>query len=156
MELDTGAGVSLISQETYNKHFNGTPLQTSATRLHTYTGNCGQFYVQLKYQGQNVTLPLLVVECSGPSLFGRDWLSHIKLDWRKICSIHVSDASLPQDIQARVRTTIQSHPNVFKLGLRTIKEITVKLEMKAEAQPKFYKARPVPYTLQGAVEAEYN
>ena len=149
-----------FSQETYNKHFHGTPLQPSANRLHTYTGDpvqvCGQFHVQLKYQGQNVTVPLLVVEGSGPSLFGRDWLSHIKLDWRKICSIRVSDASLPQDIQARLRTTIQSHPNVFKPGLGTIKGITAKLEMKAEGQPKFYKARPVPYALQEAVEAEYN
>ena len=108
MELDTGAGVSLISQETYNKYFKGTPLQPSVTRLHAYTGDpvqvCGELHVQLKYQGQNVTVPLLVVEGSGPSLFGRDWLSHIKLDWRKICSIRMSDASLPQDIQARLRT----------------------------------------------------
>ena len=78
MELDTGAGVSLISQVTYNKHFKGTELQPSATRLHTYTGSPvqvgGQFHVQRKHQGQNVTVPLLVVEGSGPSPFGRDWL----------------------------------------------------------------------------------
>ena len=160
MELDTGAGVSIISQETYNRYFNGTPLQPSSTRLHTYTGYpvqvSGQFHAQLKYQNQCVTVPLLVVEGSGPSLFGRDWLSRVKLDWKKICSIHVSDAGLPQDIKTRLHTTIQSHPSVFQPGLGTIRGITAKLEMKTDAQPKFYKARPVPYALQEAVEAEYN
>ena len=29
MELDTGAGVSVISEETYKKHFSGTPLRPS-------------------------------------------------------------------------------------------------------------------------------
>lgn len=79
MELDTGAGVSIISQETYNKHFKETPLQPSDTLLHTYTGHpvqvSGQFQVKLKYQNQNVNVPLLVVKGSGPSLFGRNWLS---------------------------------------------------------------------------------
>jgi len=66
MELDTGAGVSIISQETYNRHFKETTLQPCDTRLHTYTGHpvqvSGQFLVQLKYQNQNVTVPLLVVK----------------------------------------------------------------------------------------------
>ena len=74
MELDTGAGVSIISEETFNKHFIGIPLRPSSTCLHTYTGHpvevAGQFNVHLKYQ--SATLPLLVVEGSGPSLFGRD------------------------------------------------------------------------------------
>lgn len=68
----------------------------------------------------------------------------------------MSDASLPPAIQACLRATIQSHPNVFKPGLGTIKAITAKLEMKVEAQPKFYEALPVLYALKEAVEAEYN
>ena len=45
---------------------------------------------------------------------------------------------------------------MFQPGLGTIKGITAKLEMKHDAQPKFCKARPVPYALQEAVEAEYS
>ena len=40
MELDTGAGVSIISQETYNRHFKETPLQPCNTRLHNPDGSC--------------------------------------------------------------------------------------------------------------------
>ena len=160
MELDTGAGVSVISEETYKKHFSGTPLMPSNTRLRAYTGQTlkvhGQLIAHLKYQDQSADVPLLVVEGSGPSLFGRDWLSRIRLDWTKICNIRVSETVLPQGVASQLRTTIQNHPNVFKPGLGTVKGITAKLEMKPDARPKFCKARPVPYALQEAVEAEYN
>ena len=112
--------------------------------------------MHLTYQDQSADVPLIEVEGSGPSLFGRDWLSHVKLDWKKMCSICVSDTGLPQDVKSRLHTVIQSYPEVFKLGLGTIKGITAKLEMKSDAQPKFCKARPVPYAPQEAVEAEYS
>ena len=68
----------------------------------------------------------------------------------------MSETDLPQGVASQLRTTIQNHPNVFKPGLGTVKGITAKLEMKPDARPKFCKARPVPYALQEAVEAEYN
>ena len=90
MELDTGAGISVISEETYKKHFSGTPLMPS-NRLHAYTGHPlkvhEQLIAHLKYQDQSADVPLLVVEGSGPSIFGRNWLSQIRLDWTKICNI---------------------------------------------------------------------
>ena len=160
MELDTGAGVSVISEETYKKHFSGTPLMQSNTRVRAYTGHPlkvhGQLLAHLKYQDQSADVPLLHVEGSGPSLFGRYWLSRRRLGWTKICNIRVSETDLPQGVASQLRTTIQNHPNVFKPGLGTVKGITAKLEMKPDARPKFCKARPVPYALQEAVEAEYN
>ena len=54
MEFDTGAGVSVISEETYKKHVSGTPLMSSNTRLRAYTGHPlklhGQLIAHLKYQ----------------------------------------------------------------------------------------------------------
>ena len=150
----------------------------SNTRLRAYTGRPlkvhGELIAHLKYQDQSADVPLLVVEGSGPSLFGRDWLSRIRLDWTKICNIRVSETDLPQGVASQLHTTIiiiiyniykalipngptiQNHPNVFKPGLGTVKGITAKLEIKPDARPKFCKARPVPYDLQQAVEAEYN
>ena len=64
MELDTGAGVSVISEETYKKTFSGTPLMLSNTRLRAYTGHPlkvhGQLIAHLKYQDQSADVPLLV------------------------------------------------------------------------------------------------
>ena len=131
MELDTGAGVSVISEETYKKHFSGTPLMPSNTRLRAYTGHPltvhWQLIAHLKCQDQGTDVPLLVVEGSGPSLFGRDWLS--RLNWTKICNICISETDLPQGVASQLHTTIQNHPNVFKPGLGTVKGITAKLEL---------------------------
>ena len=98
----------------------------------------------------------LLLKAQALPFLGRDWLSQIRLDWTKICNIRVSETDLPQGVASQLRTTIQTHPNVFKLGLGTVKGITAKLEMKPDARPKFCKARPVPYARQEAVEAEYN
>ena len=69
---------------------------------------------------------------------------------------HIAEACKSKSVRSKLHTAIQSHPNVFQPGLGTIKGITAKLEMKQDAQPKFCKARPVPYALQEAVEAEYS
>ena len=101
-------------------------------------------------------MPLLVVKGSGPSPFARNWLPCVKLDWKKICRIRVSDPGLTPDVKSQLPNTVQYHSNVFNPGLCSIKGITPKLEMKPDAQPKFCRARPVPYALHEAVDAEYH
>ncbi|CAH3164499.1 unnamed protein product [Porites lobata] len=130
------------------------PSEKTYAQLTTILKN--HFAPKKLYQDQSADVPLLHVEGSGPSLFGRYWLSRRRLGWTKICNIRVSETDLPQGVASQLRTTIQNHPNIFKPGLGTVKGITAKLEMKPDAHPKFCKARPVPYALQEAVEAEYN
>ena len=105
MELDTGAGILVISKETYKKHFIGTPLMPSNTRLSAYAGHPlkvhEQLIAQLKYQDQSADVPLIVAEGTGLPLFGRDWLSRIRLAWTKISNIRVSEAKHPGRISWR-------------------------------------------------------
>ena len=83
MELDTGADVSLISEETYNQRWKHIPLQESTTTLRSYSGDLigvkGQMEVNVTYGDQHRKLPLLVVKGKGPNLLGKDWLSRITL-----------------------------------------------------------------------------
>ena len=53
-----------------------------------------------------VTLLLLVVEGSRPSLLGRNWLFLVKLNWKKICSIRVSNPGLPRHVKTQLHTTV--------------------------------------------------
>ena len=57
----------------------------SCTQLKMFMGEIvealGILPVQVECNGQNRDLDLLVVPGSGPSLFGRNWLQHIKLYW---------------------------------------------------------------------------
>ena len=52
-EIDTGASVTLISEETYNEHYQDKPLQKSSLKLKTYTGEplqvLGQAAVTVSY-----------------------------------------------------------------------------------------------------------
>ena len=40
----------------------------------------GQVDVNVDYKGKKIQLPLLIIEEYKPALFGRDWLTAIKLD----------------------------------------------------------------------------
>jgi len=88
MELDTGAVVSVIGENTYLSTWphDPPPLQPSTIELHTYSGEelkvLGSITVTVDYQGQQEELPLLVVKGSGASLMGRNWLQKIRLDLR--------------------------------------------------------------------------
>ena len=77
MELDTGAGISIVSKNTYNQLWPESerpPLQTSTVHLKTYTGEklpvLGVTDVVAEYQQQSDRMQLHIVDGKGPSLFG--------------------------------------------------------------------------------------
>ena len=47
----------------------------------------GQLNVRVKYGVQEAKLVLVVVGGNGPSLFGRNWLKYLRLDWRNIAVV---------------------------------------------------------------------
>ena len=107
MEVDTGAAMSLISQETYWQLWEVPPaLKPSTIRLHTYSGQqlvvLGTLKVKVKYEAQQVDLSVMVVEGSGPSLLGRDWLEHLKLNWKKL-SVHYTPLEWTQKLQIKFK-----------------------------------------------------
>ncbi len=92
MEVDTGAAVSLISEVAFNRNWPGKSLEQSSIKLKSYAGEAievkGSLQVQVEYNDQHVTVPLIVVKGNGPNLLGREWLTKIKLDWHSICSLN--------------------------------------------------------------------
>ena len=57
-------------------------------------------------------LSLIVVKGPGPSLLGRNWLSHITLDWK---SIHII-----RQHQGSLKSLLTEFKDVFSEGLGTI------------------------------------
>jgi hypothetical protein len=88
MDVDTGATVSVISSAKQARLFPKTVLKSTSTVLTTYTGEpmavAGIMDVDVSYQGQREVLRLYVVQGDGPTLFGREWLRAIRLDWANI------------------------------------------------------------------------
>jgi hypothetical protein len=149
MEVDTGASVSVISQTTYSRLWGSgkaPALRKTNIRLRQYTGECipllGAIEVDVMYEGQSVTVKLLVVDGEGPSLIGRDLLKKIRLNWGEIMHMRV------------VGDILSKHADVFKDELGTLRGTTVKLTVDPNAKPRFCKPRTVPYAMKAKVEAE--
>ena len=148
MEVDTGAAVSLMSRIVQEKLFPQASLQKSATTLRTYTGEAmrviGKLQVIVTYGSQTKTLTLYIVPGNGPTLLGREWLQHIRLDWKAI-------ALMTKD---PLQQLLNKHAELFDDTLGTMKDYTATLRVKDSARPKFHKPRPVPFAVWEAVSKE--
>ena len=152
MELDTGAAVSLISEETYRKLLPTSALKPTSVNLRTYTGQsmsvAGQIEVEVRYQQQTHTLPLFVVTGEGPSLLGRNWLKHLILDWKTIGLVSRCHG------EERVKDLLRKYEFVFTEGMGTMTQYQAKLTLKPDTTPVFKKPRPVPFTLRDTLSQE--
>ena len=83
----------------------------------------------------------------GPTLLGRDWLQHIRLDWASMFQIKaVKDDALQQ--------LLQPFESLFKEELGTFTRDKVTIHIDPSVVPKFCKARPLLYALKEMVEKE--
>lgn len=141
-EIDTGAAVTLISEQTYQEHCHNTPLQKPSLHLKTYTEEqlqvLGQMTVTVSYHNQQGLYTLYVVKGSGPSLLGRDLLKHIRLDWRGI-AMSVN--------QVNMLSYQTQYSDVFSDELGTLKSTQAHLAVQPNSVPKFCKPRLVPFAL---------
>ncbi len=152
MEIDTGASVSIMSETTYNsvfKHEKPSIHMGEHVELRTYTGQkipvVGSCSVTVEHNNQNTQLPLLIVSGQGPNLLGRDWLRHLKLAWQEIHQVR------------RLYSTAEimnQYEELFRDDLGKLKGQTVQIKIKSDAQPKFCKARTVPFSMKKQVEDE--
>ena len=149
MTLDTGASISIISEQTYQTQLPHLHLHKSDILLRTYIGEtltvCGETQVCVTYKKQQYHLPLVIVEGNGPPLFGRNWLQQITLDWKEISMVMTNLDAL-----------LQHYHSLFKDELGTMVGVTAKLKVNPDATPKFCRARAAPYALKDAIEKDIN
>ena len=148
MEVDTGASLTLVSEQTFHSHWPDTRLAESRIKLSSYGGESipvlGTIDVLVKYGNQETTIPLLVVKGEGPSLLGRNWLEKIQLNWYEIFWLH----------NATLNELLEKHRAVFGSDLGTAKGFKAKIIVESSASPKFLRARSLPYFFREKVEAE--
>ena len=148
MEVDTGASLSVISEQTFQAIASPTDkLQATSITLTTYSGQnlhiLETYDVQVGYKSQSQTLPLVVVQGHEPSLFWRNWLEKIKIDWNSIYSVQ----------EQSISSLINKYNSLFSNSLGFLQDATAKLYVNTKAAPKFFRARPVPYRLKDKIES---
>ena len=152
MEIDTGASVSIINEDTFKtirKGESNLELQDTTVKLKTYTGDPiivhGSIVVPVEHNGQAARLPLVVAAGKGPNLLGRDWLSALCLDWKTIFSVGKS---------LTLQQVLDEHSEVFEEGLGELRDVEAKIHIDKDAKPRFHKARKVPFAIRKKVEDE--
>jgi len=107
----------------------------------------------VEHSNQVKNLTLYVVETQGPTLFRRDWLHQIQLDWKQICTL--SKEKPPQETQKKLEKLLDEYSEVrFQNEIGTLKSTKTKLTLKEHSQAKFYKARPVSKAMKPKVEVK--
>ena len=86
---------------------------------------------------------------NGPSLLGRNWLKHIRLDWAQIAAV-----TAEQTPSVTLQSLLKKHEEIFRDELGTVTSCKAKLQIRNDAQPKFCKARSVPFALKEPIEQE--
>ena len=132
MEVDTGAAVSLISEATMKKLLPRMKVQPSNMTLKTYTKEqmkvLGKIEVNVEYGEQKEVLSLIVVKGNGPSSLGRNWLTRIFIDWKRIGAVTaVQDTNL--------QSLLERYANLFKEDLGAITSYQVKLHIRKDTTP---------------------
>ena len=133
MEVDTGASMSIISKETYNRLWpdQKPTLRDSSITLRTYSGEQltteGTINVDVQYKDQKAHLQLVVGTGQGPSLLGRDWLVKIHLDWTELCSNYTCCSLSLQD-------TLEGNLSVFSSELGTLNDTTFTIKSHSSTQ----------------------
>ena len=91
IEIDTGATISIMSQESYKELWPDRDLKESKAELRTYSGEylkiLGEIETRVSNSNNHAKLPLVIVQGRGPTLLGRDWLSRLHLDWSQVNAI---------------------------------------------------------------------
>ena len=153
MEVDTGAAVSVVSSKTWEKLQLKVPLCKPDVTLKTYTNEVmrviGEAKLNVTYGHEKHLLRLYVVEGNGPSLVGRDWLGKFRLNWKSLGIGMVSCVGV-----SSVDLVLQKYEDVFVEDVSEIKGFKAKLRVKANAVPRFLRARPIPFALKDAVGKE--
>ena len=136
MELDTDTDVTLISEKVWKEQLSAVPLCNTEVQLWTYTGEPlkvkGEVQVTAAHNDQMEKLPLLVVQGDRPSLFGKNWLRELRLNWSEI-----------RKVTTELEGLLSKYSGLFQDGLGTVKDYKVKLAVK-----------PVPFALKEAVEKD--
>ncbi|XP_069105158.1 uncharacterized protein [Argopecten irradians] len=142
-EIDTGAAVTVCAENVYYWYFSHLPLQKPTVRLRDYGEGriplLGEISVPVNYGSQNYVLPLRVVCGDRPSLLGRNWLKHVKLDWPSIFALKRYPKS--DGVKSEIDKLLAKHHKLFEKGLGTITEFKAQVKVKDGApQPIFCKS----------------
>lgn len=99
--------------------------------------------ILVKYNDREV-LPLFVVGGTSPTLLGRNWIQALGLPVADVVNLH----------NTSTEGLFSKFPEVFSGGPGLLKNVEAKMCVPDGSRPRFFKPRPVPFSLQDLVTQE--
>eukprot|EP00057_Strongylocentrotus_purpuratus_P013848 XP_011668322.1 PREDICTED: uncharacterized protein K02A2.6-like [Strongylocentrotus purpuratus] len=159
MEVDTGASMGVIPADLYHEKLQHIRLDKPTYRFKSYSGTLPLLdlaQVEVQYGGKIMSDVLIVAHIKDqPAILCRNRLESIQPNWRSVFKVApVKDDPFQGSTQHGLSEIQRKHQAVFEPGLGTMTNHKAKIKVKSDPQPRFNKARPVPYALREKVEAE--
>lgn len=150
MELDSGSARCVISECLYSNRFVNYPLEKSILKMCLYDGHrispLGYFNAVVSFNSIKKVLKFFVVKNGGPPILGRDFMTAFHLVITCDLKYFNHDTELG--------TLLGKYPDLWRGELGTFNRFKIKLQLKENSIPKFFKARTVPFALKDKVEQE--
>ncbi|XP_046975644.1 uncharacterized protein K02A2.6-like [Vanessa cardui] len=150
-EIDSGSAVTVISESYYKNNFKDVPLSTTQKQLRTYNGKnifcVGIIHVPVTYASQTHIIAIYVVRSGGPPLLGRNFISKFNLQLVPVNYHSIENESFITDLQ-------QKYSSLFSDKLGTFNKYKIKLSLRDNVKPVFFKARPIAFALRDKVIKE--
>jgi len=152
-ELDTGADVTIGTIEDWLTL--GKPqLKLSHDQLFAYGGQPihvkGRCTVDVNYKGKSFTLPLFVVQGTGSSLCGQNWIDALNIDLNEFYygsspTVNVKPLHANRVYsKTKLSAVLDKYTATFSPGLGRCTKAKAALHLRPDAWPRFFKPRPIP------------
>ncbi|UYV61734.1 K02A2.6-like [Cordylochernes scorpioides] len=156
MEVDTGADVSVVSKNFFLTNLKNVTLEKYSGHLKSFSGNLipvfGKCLVNVSYKNYQEKLPLIVTGQfnNQTPLLGRNWIRILKADWPNC----VFDICNNINVISNLELFLEVYKRVFENKDLPIQGIKGSISLRPNAKPKFFKFRPVPFSIKEKIDKE--
>ncbi|UYV80862.1 K02A2.6-like, partial [Cordylochernes scorpioides] len=156
MEVDTGADVSVVSKKFFLTNLKNVTLEKYSGHLKSFSGNLipvfGKCLVNVSYKNYQEKLPLIVTGQfnNQTPLLGRNWIRILKADWPNC----VFDICNNINVISNLELFLKVYKRVFENKDLPIQGIKGSISLRPNAKPKFFKFRPVPFSIKEKIDKE--
>ncbi|UYV70463.1 K02A2.6-like, partial [Cordylochernes scorpioides] len=143
MLIDSGSEYSLLNKETFLEYWKLTQLKRSEILLNTWSSSqvkiLGKLYVKARLSHGSRSLQILVADGLGPNILGRQWFSAFRLKLNFLNSLETNPIS-------------PDFEELFKEEIDAYNGPLIHIDIPDNAEPKFVKARTVPFAIRNLVD----
>ena len=156
IEIDTGASISLLNWETFQKvnYKSDISLLPTKSKLKTYSGEIastkGRSDIEFTYEVNKIKTTFLITDEHLPNVLGREILGNLTNIFNLFAASEISSTSDNETMNK----ILSDYKVVFSDDYGALKDFQANIPIDPQITPKYFCARPVPNSLKQKIECE--